>query len=132
MSFTVKANFNKTRAQLEARLRGFDRAAESVMNQAGFIFIGQMVKKWYTGRRSDGMGLNRQTGALADRWSVFTKTDGGIINTKIQSGVRYSTVHEKGDRSKGIPKRTDLNADMKSLGKEIFLDMLKSAARSKI
>ena len=77
------------------------------------LYEGYIIKKYYSGRKSPMLGLNRQSGTLARSWFI-TETGTTI---KLSSTSRYGIYHDKSrpDLAKRMPKRTNVIGDFSKL-----------------
>lgn len=79
-------------------------------------FESHIIKRYYSGRKGNRLGLRRITGTLARSWLVQAKTNLIVLGSR----TIYGAVHEFGYPPKNIPKRTYVMQDFKTTGRELL------------
>jgi hypothetical protein len=77
------------------------------------FFIGDIQENWYSGRKAGDKGLNVRSNLLRSSWNSDVMDTGNDVILKLNNPTPYGKVHEEGDSSKNIPKRTSVNEDFR-------------------
>lgn len=96
----------------------------------GDEFIQLIRSRWYSGRRGDGTGLNKDTRLLYNTWISQLQSGGlmGDVVLNITSGAFYAEFHELG--TSRTRKRSFVLEDMKGdIGRKIFSDKVREALK---
>ena len=73
--------------------------------------------------------LARRSGDLAGSLNTRVVANNKRQSAKISTSLIYARIHEKGDKSKGMPKRPYLEPSLQAKRKEIVDDILKAMIR---
>ena len=107
-NFEITSNANALAKTLGVTIKGMFAGMKQAMKFAMYEFQGDIVRTQMSGRVNNDYGLNRQSGHLAQGWSVIDSEGSGVDSYRVRlaNQEKYGVYHEAVDRGKAkYPKR---------------------------
>lgn len=127
MAQTYKSNIQAIVNALERKQSGTMDIIEKGMRKAVRGFESRMIIEQLSGRKGN-KGLYRQSGNLADSWTVDSKRANRNVIATFSTSAKYAKIHQFGGTI--VPKRLYILEDWKRRGGKLILKTVANDLRN--